>query len=439
MKIVHTSTFHPVGQGLFHSAKVSVGSCTAHYVYDCGVWPLSTAFTKSVREYARDCGSDGIETVFLSHMHWDHVSGINDLLGNAQRIGTVILPYLYPSERALVLASSFDDGPLPDPSDGGDWFVRFLTSPSRFLREDLKASRVVFVRGRDDEGVRTMEGHRPSQSLEQPMHLRTLLDLHHLPDAELQRIKEIEREVHGDVDDGGSMDVATTQVAMTQGAIRLGHVEFLLFNSKPDVDRLSSFFLEFEKIRDGRPLVAVLRSRNVFDSIREAYRRCFGVQRQNETSLAIRAMAEADDYSLGLPCQLRHVYDPTYSGERASQPFHHGSILTGDLPVNRVWNAFATKFGLPSSRGVKQEWHFVYQVPHHGAESYWSAEQARLPAKRFVVSAGRNNRYGHPHREVLADLTPCESCTGCLAWVDERRSLDYTYSRTIDSKPVEHV
>lgn len=53
---------------------------------------------------------------------------------------------------------------------------------------------------------------------------------------------------------------------------------------------------------------------------------------------------------------------------------------------------------------------YLFKVPHHGSknslvESYWQQIKPQIA----IISAGSQNRYGHPHSEILAELGKLES------------------------------
>ena len=67
-------------------------------------------------------------------------------------------------------------------------------------------------------------------------------------------------------------------------------------------------------------------------------------------------------------------------------------MLTGDSPI-------AIEDYLVSLGGLKSD---VLKAGHHGSKTSSSDEFVRAVAPQYtVISAGKNNRYGHPHQEVL--------------------------------------
>jgi len=73
------------------------------------------------------------------------------------------------------------------------------------------------------------------------------------------------------------------------------------------------------------------------------------------------------------------------------------ALLTGDAPVE-VERALVRRYG----RGLESD---VLKVGHHGSRTSTSPELlAATGARVALISAGRGNRYGHPHRVVLDRL-----------------------------------
>ncbi len=96
-------------------------------------------------------------------------------------------------------------------------------------------------------------------------------------------------------------------------------------------------------------------------------------------------------------------YDPTELESNTSSiiaKLTYGSIdfmLTGDSPI--AIEEYLVEQGIP----LQSE---VLKAGHHGSRTSSSAEFVAAVAPQFaVISSGKDNRYGHPHKEVTKVLT----------------------------------
>lgn len=126
LRIHFERTQHPVGHGGFHSACLYVGGQPHRYAYDCG----SRKPNACDREVDK-LSNGGLDFLFISHVHEDHVSGIPALLRKVS-IHTVVMPMLLPIERAYAFALSVAGrGERPFPDD--EFYIDFLLNPARAL------------------------------------------------------------------------------------------------------------------------------------------------------------------------------------------------------------------------------------------------------------------------------------------------------------------
>lgn len=88
-----TRTIHPVGQGAFYTEVFAYGEDkTFTMVYDCGT-ETATADLKIPLERQIDDFKKGIKQIdllFISHLHKDHISGIDRLLDGIKVCKTII-------------------------------------------------------------------------------------------------------------------------------------------------------------------------------------------------------------------------------------------------------------------------------------------------------------------------------------------------------------
>lgn len=102
---------HPVGFGSFHSAGISFANWKRpaafhyNYVVDCGAGRSRIPnILKS--EISNLCyNTDKIDALFITHLHNDHISGIDLLLEHFQHVEYIILPYITPVVRLAMIAS----------------------------------------------------------------------------------------------------------------------------------------------------------------------------------------------------------------------------------------------------------------------------------------------------------------------------------------------
>ena len=76
------------------------------------------------------------------------------------------------------------------------------------------------------------------------------------------------------------------------------------------------------------------------------------------------------------------------------------ALLTGDIGP-QISNIIAEQLEVSASRGIE-----YIKVPHHGSKNGLSKDLLDVVSPKIaVISAGKNNRYGHPHQEVIELLS----------------------------------
>jgi len=138
---------HGVGQGLFSSGVLTVGSSRFAWVHDCGSSSTGGAalIARGHRRLDRELPLQGarrrLDLLAVSHFDQDHISGIADLVGRYE-IGAVLLPYSPLWQR---LVAGFEEGGDPD-------LMRFCIDPVAYLTsiDGARIERIILV-GPDGE------------------------------------------------------------------------------------------------------------------------------------------------------------------------------------------------------------------------------------------------------------------------------------------------
>ena len=92
-------SLEPVGQGLFYTGKIG----NFNLVYDCGELNGPNKIIDLIRDYKNRLGSSRIDMLIVSHLHWDHVCGFEELMKNTQ------VRYVFLLTRAITEPEHYDN------------------------------------------------------------------------------------------------------------------------------------------------------------------------------------------------------------------------------------------------------------------------------------------------------------------------------------------
>ncbi|WP_282118872.1 MBL fold metallo-hydrolase [Ruegeria atlantica] len=153
MKITNTRFQMPVGQGFFHAGWVGFPEAEEKffYVYDCGAMTkFASERDREIKKLNASVGNGArLDLLVISHMHADHVNGIETLVhGGKLQVDTIMLPMIEMKERLLSFATTAHEDPA---STESDFYREFIVDPvaavSRF------DPRNVLLVGRGDGGA----------------------------------------------------------------------------------------------------------------------------------------------------------------------------------------------------------------------------------------------------------------------------------------------
>src|ERR1700760_2514664 len=91
--------FHPVGQGCFYSGRIVLdGERQFNFVYDCGTNSDQEFVQSEITNHPIKKNNEVLDLCVISHFHYDHVSGISELLKNTE-CRRLVIPYYDKIER----------------------------------------------------------------------------------------------------------------------------------------------------------------------------------------------------------------------------------------------------------------------------------------------------------------------------------------------------
>lgn len=374
----------PVGQGGFHTCSVNVDRRRFNYVYDCGS-VQKRALQRETDAYSEEIGvGRPIDLLSLSHLDDDHVNGIERLLASHDA-HAVLLPYLHPWDRLLLVAEACARGHLTES------YFALLADPTRWFT-DRGTTRVIYAIGPGGDGP------LPVQIPENiPPERRKYRDPTALVGGRPATQQEAELNpglsVHATVVGAGE---ALLVVAGHQVAWQL--VPYV----HPEPSRLAAFAKEVAAVL-GVPVLRKQGSPRYFEELKAALR----------DKVRRAALADAYDELRGDRnlASMSLFSGPWWRGRgdriarnRDGWVEHDervGWIGTGDAVLKRENRARAFARCLGPVFGVVGS----LVVPHHGSRHNFAGDLFRdeLHGIRWVVPYGRN-AYDHPWPALVAAL-----------------------------------
>lgn len=356
------------------------GAGSLRYVYDCGS-KNTTALKHSVNAMLKR--HPGIDALFVSHLHDDHVNGLDQLLGSV-RANTVFIPHLSVGATVADVVADAADGTLSHSLieaslDPQGWFGRRGVSRIVRVRPWPPAEAPAVGAGPDD----SPEGREP--------HYREVV-------WEPRETRDEDADTPADLDymESGEM-LAPDPRSKALDWVLVPHVD-----PEPQAD-VTKFETEIAKVLGladlknltTHQLAKALRDAEQRKNLRSCYTRCFGAN-HNRVSMSLYSGPKSDpeeqrwSYSIGYPfCHLFH-----WGGGA-------GWIGTGDaeLKNDQVRNAWQHSYNF-FLRNLS-----TLLLPHHGSDRNFGPELLKHPnLANCIASAGDPSQYAHPGVEVIESV-----------------------------------
>lgn len=406
-------SFFKAGQGAFYGGRICSHENNKIYtiVYDCGTSPFISGNSQSLNQEIDlfknspslyPC-SDEIDLLFISHLDYDHVSGLKRILKEF-KVKNIILPYLEIQQRQFFLVSINSDNSTDDL--GIDDYTSFVETPHDFIKESSENNEIqlYFVRsdGKSEIQYQNYDNENPS------------LDLYPRGTINTQT-EELNNEPNVFVYENNlqffiqrKWEFTTYVKSVNRSAV--SELENCLkgeFNKKPNEDLTPD---------DLKSIVTTKRK-----EAHKCYTNCIG--EINSHGLILLHGPIRFDHLDGITCsdcELNHFrssfryqddcYDYHHLGN--NNPVMMGTLLFGDTSINPDNNPVT----FPDAFKNKLVYVHVVQVPHHGSHKNWDFDKFKelkigdamvRIGKTFtpVCNFGFGNKYGHPSHEVLNDLS----------------------------------
>ena len=373
-----------VGQG----DGIVIRSGRYNYLIDCGSTSQSSVGEYCLIPYLKHEGIGYLDAVFVSHEDADHVNGIMELMDDMSRggirVGGLFLPDTGREEEIAELCARASAN-LPEAAyDGGD-------SPD--------AARA---------------GHEASDDLPDAAHAG------YGASADLPDAARTGYGASADLPDAARTGYETSEdlyLALALQAHRLG-IPVTFLRAGQQVSQENLVFTCLAPLREGAAFAAenanahslVLHMRYAPAELSTEGNSHAAKQTAERNGHAAEQSAQGNGHAAEQSAQGNgHATEQSaqgyghaaeHSADRGPQP-GFSALFTGDVEAEGLTELNRTIASLPEAmRNVD-----LLKVAHHGSrhttdETFLSLVDARLA----VISCGRNNRYGHPHAELLDRL-----------------------------------
>ncbi len=403
--------FYPVGHGLFTFMALHSSDYNFNIVFDCGSHIICReALEKSLNDFLAEKVKK-IDLLVISHLHYDHVSGLVKLLSEV-KVDTVVLPYIFPNERLFIAASQgfLRDMPL--------WYFSFLSSPASFLA-NLGVREIRFLRG---------TGKEKSPEFPYGMPFEGPRDKPIRPKVEWSKMMELDMNDKKicNIFDRNVMNFILENLDTRIYFHNVGEYAYILFGKYPCIFQMFLVFHVYpvndnalEKFRKcieekfGLNTISIgdiLRILSEYKSqkkLRQCYRELAkdtcGVKDINFTSLSLLMALESYNSAFMLSMHPPILNRVIYTG--LLHPYSSLILLTGDVRLDKedIWSSFRQRYeNLLKNKTLP----FIFQVPHHGSSRGFKREILKLISPSFSIVSCSMKRFSKlPSRKVLGSLS----------------------------------
>lgn len=391
MGVRGTFRFHKVGQGLFYSGilnkKGRSPDSMFSFVYDCGSLSPKMFLNREIDDYkellAKVNGHRKLDLLVVSHLHDDHVNGLDRLLKDV-KVDTVVMPYA--SEGLSLLARL-------ESRDEDNFLETFYADPIGWF-SGKGVQRLIML----NTDVQELEGRNG-----------------------------LERRPRGDEEPGVRInygenvwieELDNTQVVYCGGnmSVELRDFDwiFMFENLRPEGSKANECRIAvntYEEI-SGLTLDKILKRKEHRSKLRNQFKKIFG-NALNCTSVVLEHGPTRDSRNTLRYCNPEWACcNKCRMLDLPQRCMVHDTILTGDLTLTDEEDV---ELLVPKNLCERC---LVFQYPHHGSRGNYMEKFERWVSYRTVLSYGITNQYEHPHEEVEGQLCYIEL-------VNERSSFDY--------------
>lgn len=360
-----TRTFIPVGQGAFYLEQFGRNPERINVVYDCG----SNTDVDLVKKQIDDAFDPGetIHAVFLSHLHEDHMNGLEHLLTRCQ-VKRLFFPLLTKEFKILLQLKYLSSGKIDEKS----FFMRFIEDPKSALEDYFKDHNLDYPLT-----LHPVISNQPRDDYKRELSEQNTDELGKIP---LEPVKS-----------GQSVSPMIDRKYIKEWL----YIPFNFREEKRSKILKEKLFQIFGYSCSPEDLLdACKKNPSVIDKIKEAYKAVPG--NFNTNSLVLFSGCKDRKMIQYLACdRCWHTHCPR------SHCLPSGCLYTGDYEAKGKLKWME----LDSAYEDYYDYIGCLQIPHHGSRYNFNVNFLYFPfCELYIASAGYRNKHHHPHGSVIRDI-----------------------------------
>lgn len=376
-----TRTIHPVGQGGFYTESLKDDNGKEFLVaYDCGGnnKQFMEDYLESFIHNSRDGGRMVIDAVFISHLHADHINGLEYLLKNVD-VKYLFLPRL--TNELLVETLLYN---TLQNHENAQELTDFILNLYDVRNGDYYETRIVQVDHSEGQGGGNQEGHNNSvdiNNINQPL-IESGKNITFGPDIQWLYIPYNPPAFHGKPE---------------------GFYEYL--KDELDDDKL-----------DLRKMPEIVKKYKI-SQLKSIYKEYFGSNHNSYSMTLFSGMRDPSCYKIK---RCHHVWNLNcYTPYQVSHESPN-CLYTGDFEAQTYYDDMKQFYG--------SLWPTIelIQVPHHGSKNNIHPSLYDNAIRGFI-SVGTENKYSHPHKMTLIEMYN-QGCLPIVVTEDEWTKFVSYYS-----------